>query len=216
MYSLCKLTPHLNTPLKRSKKTSAFSLVEVAIAVGILAVALVALMALLPVGMNDFRKAMDISVTAQIAQRIVHDMEQAEFSEVIDITNLPSDPTSYCPPHYSFRAPTVQSPALRYFDEQGVEIIPAGSNLSENEKKAVLYYVNIRIIPRAQLPIINETASQVAQITIQIARNPGHRELMVVTGSDSNPDVPDRNLFQKTSGVNINTYYSLIGRNQGK
>ncbi len=206
------------SPVSQSPRKSrqGFSLVEVAIAVSILAVALVALLGLLPGGMSNFRKAMDISVTAQIAQRIIHDMEQAEFSEVVDLTHLPTDPDSYCPPHYSFRAPTVQSPAFRYFDEQGEEVIPKAATPSDDEKKAILYYANIRIIPRAELPTINETGGQVAQVTVEIARNPGHKTLPIVTGSDSSPDVPDRNLFKKSAGVSIATYYALIGKNQGK
>ncbi len=193
-----------------------FSLVEVAIAVSILAVALVALLGLLPGGMSNFRKAMDISVTAQIAQRIIHDMEQSEFSEMIDITHLPSSSDSYCPPHYSFRAPTVQSPSFRYFDEQGEEVLPTSTKLNDEQKKVILYYANIRIIPRAEMPTPNETGGQVAQITVQIARNPGHKDLAIVTGSTSDPNVPDRNLFQKSAGVSVATYYALIGQNQGK
>jgi prepilin-type N-terminal cleavage/methylation domain-containing protein len=200
----------------RPCNSKGFSLIEVAIAVGILAVALVALLGLLPGGMTNFRKAMDTSVTAQIAQRIMHDMEQAEFSEVIDLTHLPTDPTSYCPPHFSFRAPTVQAPALRYFGEQGEEIIPQAKTPSDAEKREIVYYVNTRIIPRAELPTINETGSQVAQITIQIARNSGNRDIPIVAGSPSDPNIPNRNLFQTTTGVSISTYYSLLGRNQGK
>jgi uncharacterized protein (TIGR02598 family) len=200
----------------RRQNAKGFSLIEVAIAVGILAVALVALLGLLPGGMNNFRKAMDTSITAQISQRILHDMEQAEFSEVVDLIHLPTDPTSYCPPHFSFRAPTVQAPALRYFDEQGEEVIPKNVKLSDDEKKAVVYHVNVRIIPRAELPMINETAAQVAQITIQVARNSGNRDIPIVTGSNSDPNVPDRNLFKNTAGVTISTFYSLLGKNQGK
>lgn len=208
------VSPHAHLPLP--SKIQGFSLIEVAIAVGILAVSLVALLGLLPGGMTTFRKAMDTSITAQISQRILHDMEQAEFDEVIDAANLPTDPTSYCPPHFSFRAPKKSAPVLRYFDEQGVEIIPKGATLSEAEKNAVIYHVNVRIIPRAELPTINETASQVAQITVQVARNSGNRNIPIFTGSDSDPNVPDRNLFKKTTGVTVSTYYSLLGKNQGK
>lgn len=193
-----------------------FTLIEIAIAVGILAVALVALLGLLPGGMSNFRKAMDTSITAQISQRILHDIEQAEFNEVIDSTNLPTDSSSYCPPHYSFRAPMVNQPAFRYFDEQGEEVIPKADKLSDAEKRAVVYHVNTRIIPRAELPTINETASQVAQVTVQVARNSGNRDIPIVTGSDSDPNVPDRNLFKKTTGVTITTFHALIGKNQGK
>lgn len=199
----------------RPRKTQGFSLVEIAIAVGILAVALVALLGLLPGGMNNFRKAMDTSVTAQIAQRILHDMEQAEFAEVIDLANLPTDPTSYCPPHFSFRAPTVKKPELRYFGEQGEEVIPKGVTPTDLEKQVIVYHVNIRIIPRAELPTTNETASQIAQVTVQVARNPGNVDIPILTGSEKDPNVPNRNLFENKKGVTIFTYFSLLGRKQG-
>jgi len=202
--------------IRRPAKINAFTLVEVAIAVGILAVSLVALLGLLPVGMTNFRKAMDISVTAQISQRLLHDMEQAEFDEVIDQRNLAPDPPSYCKPHFSFRAPKVGRPVLRYFDEQGAEVIPAAETLNDQEKRAVVYHVNIRIIPRAELPTTGETGGQVAQITVQVARNPTSRSLEIVSGSDSDPNMPERNLFKTTTGIPIYTYHALIGKNQGK
>jgi uncharacterized protein (TIGR02598 family) len=203
-------------PSPRRGRISGFSLVEVAIAVGILAVALVALLGLLPSGMSNFRTAMDTSVTAQIAQRLMHDMEQAEFNEVIDMDNLPKDSTSYCRPHFSFRAPKVNAPQLRYFDDQGVEVIPRlGTSLSTSEKQAIVYHVNIRIIPRAELPMVGETASEVAQITIQVARNPTSRDIPIASGSASDPNSPERNLFQTTKGIPIYTYHALLGKNQG-
>jgi len=207
---------NLPPPSRLPRGTRAFTLIEVAIAVGILAVSLVALLGLLPGGMTTFRKAMDTSVTAQIAQRILHDIEQAEFDEIIDLQSLPKDPLSYCPPHYSFRAPKVKSPGLRYFDEQGAEVLPKTENLSDAEKLAVVYHVNTRIIPRAELPTTGtESGGQVAQVTIQVARNSGGRKIPFVEGSNADPNVPDRNLFKNTTGIPIYTYYALIGRNQG-
>jgi hypothetical protein len=80
----------------------------------------------------------------------------------------------------------------------------------------IVYHVNVRVIPRAELPTINENASEVAQITIQVARNAGNRKIPLVTGSDSDPNVPDRNLFKKSAGTTIFTYHALLGKNQGK
>ena len=225
----------LHSPSPR--RTQGFTLVEIAIAIGILAVALVALMGMLPAGMSNFRKAMDTSVTAQIAQKLLQDMEEAEFDEVIDVTNLPKDPgdpTSYCKPHFSFRAPTVNAPTksspgqtkVRFFTDQGVEVFPPSpvpnaypdlsSPVNADAARLVVYHVNVRIIPRAELPTINETGSQVAQITIQVARNPGVRKIPFVAGQPDDDNTPERNLFQKTTGVSIFTYHALLGKNQGK
>ena len=225
-------------PLSRSSgREAAFTLIEVAIAIGILAVSLVALLGLLPAGMNNFRKAMDISTTAQIAQKLLHDMEEAEFDQVVDVTHLPkdpADPTNYCAPHFSFRAPTVGETGnssnavskVRFFTDQGVEVVPPSLNptsypdlssaLNKDAAATIVYHVNIRIIPRADLPTVSEDASEVAQITIQVARNPGNRKIPIVTGSDSDPNVPNRNLFKSSTGVTIFTYHSMLGKNQGK
>ena len=228
------IRPH---PSSRPDRAAGFTLVEVAIAIGILAVALVSLLGLLPAGMTNFRKAMDTSITAQIAQKILHDMEEAEFDEVIDVTHLPkdpADPTNYCAPNFSFRAPAVgetdsnsnRVSKVRFFTDQGAEVIlPSLSpssypdlTSSQNKDAAVLivYHVNTRIIPRAQLPMIGETASQVAQITIQVARNAGNRTIPLVSAKDDDANTPDRNLFKRSTGISIFTYHALLGKNQGK
>ena len=203
----------------RIRNAQGFTLIEVAIAVGILAVALVALLGLMPGGMTNFRKAMDTSITAQIAQRIMHDIGQAEFNQVIDLANLPPDPTgkSYCQANYSFRAPTISAPALRYFDEQGAELIPSkGTTLSAAQKVSLVYYASIRILPRAPIPMKTDFSSAVAQVTVQIARNPSGRNLDIVSTTPADGNTPNRNLFKPTTGVQIYTYHALVGNNQGK
>ncbi len=205
----------------RPCKASGFTLIEIAIAVGILAVALVALLGLLPGGMTNFRKAMDTSITAQIAQRILLDMQQAEFDEVID---APTSGTATVSPDYTFTAPKRGSQQFRYFDEQGGELIPPnnGTNLSANQKLAMVYQVNVRVMPTASVPAKGDAiAGTVAQITVQVARNPGNKTLPVYRSASSDPKISYRNLYDPTSdvikkgGVQIFTYSALIGRNQG-
>ena len=193
-----------------------FSLVEVALAIAVLAVALVGLLALMPSGVGNFRKAMDTSITAQIAQRILHDAEQSEFDALVDLSHLPPDPDgmSYCPERFSFRAPKVNNPAWRYFDESGTEIHPASTDgkLSVSERRLIVYQVNTRIRPRAELPTINESSGHVAQLTVQVARNPGNVELPI----ENNEEVPEHNLFKGGISVPVFTYCALIGRNNGR
>ena len=205
----------------RASNTRGFSLIEVAIAVSILTVCLVALIGLLPAGMSNFRKAMDTTTTAQIAQRILHDMEQAEFDEVIDLASLSLDSNGQPKAHFSFLAPKVSSAAngqaRRYFDDQGGELIPSdGKTLSTLQKRSAAYTVLVRIIPRAELPSKSDIGGGVAQVTVQVARNPTSRDIPVLSGSPSDPNVPERNLFQKTAGVQVFTYHTLLGKNQGK
>jgi len=198
-------------------KTAAFTLVEVAIAVGILAVALVALLGLMPAGMTNFRKAMDTSTTAQIAQRILLDMQQADFDQLIDTAHA----TGQESPYYTFTAPTRGSTQFRYFDEQGGELITSdGITLSPAQKTALVYQVNVRIMPTASEPVnANAIIGAVALVTVQVARNPSNRTLTVSRGSGSDPTVSNRNLFSTDPKVNpglqVFTYSALIGKNQG-
>ena len=218
----------MNRPLSSSRqgKATGFTLIEVAIAVGILAVALVALLGLLPGGMSTFRKAMDTSITAQIAQRILLDMQQADFDQVND---EPTSGTDTVSPYYTFTAPkrALASGDLqfRWFDEQGGELIPqnnGGLSLSPNQKIALVYQVNIRVMPTASEPAKADTIKgSVALVTVQVARNPTKRTIPVFHSSESDPTIAYRNLFDPTSdvvkkkGVQIFTYSALIGKNQG-
>ena len=88
-------------PRKR-KAASGFSLVEITMALGIIAFAFVTIFGLLPAGLNSFRKAMDISIGTQIVQRLINEAEQTDFLVLI-------------------KQPSVE----RYFDDQGTELSEA-------------------------------------------------------------------------------------------
>ncbi len=205
---------------------SGFTLVEVSIAVGILAVALVALLGLMPAGMTNFRKAMDTSTTAQIAQRILLDLQQADFDRVIDAPLTGPDSISA---YYTFTAPTRNSRQFRFFDEQGVELTsPSGTNtsLSNAQKTALVYQVNVRIMPTAPAPVSKDVLEgsfkgSVALVTVQVARNPNNRTLSVYkTVTDpNNANFAKQNLFdpdaKENRGIQVFTYSALIGKNQG-
>lgn len=198
--------------LASSDDRRGFSLVEMAVALAILAVALVGLMALIPSGMSQARDAMDATVASQIAQRIIADAEQAEFDALIDRAALPPDPEgrSYCPERFSFRAPKVGTPGLRYFDAQGKEIHPRKPEaLSDAEKSAVIYYAATRIRPRAEVPTLNESSGHVAQVTVQVLRNPNHAPLEFETDEES----PSWNLVKTKSGQ---MFGALVGRKHGR
>lgn len=84
---------------------SAFTLVECSLALGIMSFSLLSVVSLLPLGLQSFRKSIDISATSLIAQRVVSDAQQADFSSIVDPTGLAEYP-------------------LRFFDEQGNEVNP--------------------------------------------------------------------------------------------
>lgn len=93
--------------LKR-KQRQGFSLVEVVLAMGILVFCLVALLGLIPMGLQSFRSAMTMTVEAQIAQSVSSDIQLTDFSNL----------------------QTMLNPAAKYyFDDQGMAVDASSSNL---------------------------------------------------------------------------------------
>ena len=64
-----------------------FSLVEVVIAVGIVAFAFIPLLGLVPMGLNASRQAIDTTVEAQIIQQMTSEALQTDFSTLSTLNN---------------------------------------------------------------------------------------------------------------------------------
>lgn len=186
----------------------AFSLVEVVLAIGIAAFAFVAILGLLPTGLGVFRQAMDTSVCAQIAQRVISDSQQTDFTTLIEQDDLTkrNDPANF----------TLRKP-VRYFDEQGNEVLAKGGGaLSDEERLKIIYHVNTRVMTRTDVPKTNTgpDSAYLATLTVQVANNPANREIKVSTAAASKTDQPERNLYLETPGVTILTYSGAVGSNQ--
>lgn len=93
-----------------------FSLVEVALALGILTFALVALVGLLPAGLRSFESAIDATVQTQIAQTVATRARQAKFTE-LEKLNLRAD-SDETKPEADF-----------FYDDQGREIPSTGGEV---------------------------------------------------------------------------------------
>ena len=141
----------------------AFTLVEVTLAIGIMAFALLAVFGLLPVGMNTFRSAMNMSIGGQIAQRVINDAQQADFNQLI--TDASGATITVC-----------GAKARRYFSEEGDEVIPANpATLTPAEQQKTLYWVNTRIVPATSEPssASPQSNANIATVTVQVMFNPG-------------------------------------------
>lgn len=66
----------------RSTSASAFSLVEVTVALGIISFAFVSLLAMVPIGLDTSMNAVDATVETQIVQRVSTVARQARFTEL--------------------------------------------------------------------------------------------------------------------------------------
>ena len=108
-----------------------FSIVEIALALGIVGFAFVALMGLLPAGLTTFRAAIDQTNEGRIMESLTSQTEAAEFN------NLTKD--------FDF-----SSGAVFYFDEEGTFIrrgTASYGGLSPAEKLVALYSVKLFVDP---------------------------------------------------------------------
>ena len=141
------------TPGARS--TAAFSLVEMTVAIGIVAFAFLGVFGLIPFGLNTFHQAINFSVGSNIAGKVIREAQQTDFSTLINNNSV------------TFQ----QSSTPRFFDEQGNELTTSA--------KAV-YLVNTCITPST--PILGSggvTNPNLATVAVQIANNPAHLAISI-------------------------------------
>jgi uncharacterized protein (TIGR02598 family) len=136
------------------RRQGGFSLIEVALAVGVLSFGMLATVGLLPVGMSTFHQAIDTSIGSQIVQHVINDARQSDFTALL--TSTTSQPT----PAYVLQP-------VRYFDYQGNELTSSANSV---------YEVNTRISPQPTLPNSLSLGTLVS-VTVQIASNPGHQTI---------------------------------------
>jgi uncharacterized protein (TIGR02598 family) len=85
-----KRSPYSEASL-RPRNSRAFSLIEVTIALAIVSVTFIALLGLLPVGLNTFTRSVDASVETQIGQSVLAQARQVKFSELEEFLNQKYD-----------------------------------------------------------------------------------------------------------------------------
>jgi len=200
-----------NLDILRTKSSGGFSLVEVVLAIGVVAFAFISIFALLPTGMGISRQAMDASVGSQIAQRVINDAQQSDFPELL------KDASG------KLIAGTNQTgrKAERYFDDQGSELPATAAG-----KALAIYHVNTRITPATAMPKTGTSSGgdnvNLAIVTVQVANNPANRELALSTDPSDSQDKPLRNLWtgayasdrNNTKAVPCLTFPALVAKNK--
>ena len=175
--------------------SAAFSLVEVALALAIMAFSLVAVLGLMPAGMTNFRKAMDLSVGAQIAQHVMNDAQQSDF----DVMLTQGTPGSGI-------ATSVFDKPARYFDDQGEEGVAGQVGMT--------YKVRTLVIPSTSLPgtpggnsATGIENKDIATIIVQVAGNLGRNLPSPLTSSSG------AQLWPNTRpGTPVATYSTYVAR----
>jgi uncharacterized protein (TIGR02598 family) len=194
------------TPSSARSGSSGFSLTEVAVAIAIIAFAFVSLTALIPTSLQTFRKAMDTTVTAQIAQRVIGEAQETDFDYLVDSSRN----------NHEAQNKEFQRLPRRYFDDQGNE-------LGETQKTAAQYWVVVRVtqpgdpnpathqsswfasLPEARQPF---NPREMTIVTVQLVTNPGQRAL---------PFEPSTMLLDSFAAaqacLNYQSYSAVISRN---
>ena len=142
-------TGRLESPMKTKhpKETSAFTLVEVVLALGIIAFAFVPIIGLLPVGLNMSHQAIDTTTEAQIAQELSTEVQQTDFSVLIN----PATQTNFtsggaAPPSYFDNLGNTTSQTGAVYEAglvvTGSTALPSGST-TQNLATVTIYILNI-------------------------------------------------------------------------
>jgi uncharacterized protein (TIGR02598 family) len=177
---------HLGLPPCRGIKQAGFTLVEMTLAIGVLALAMIPLVGLLPMGLNVFHQAIDSSVESQMAQLVTNEAQQTDFNTLIG-----ANTTRF-----------LQSTTPRYFDAQGNELAQSTN---------AIYQVRTILTPRPLMPYnpssttpLAATNANLCIVTVQIARNPGNAAIV------ADPTT----LFWNSNTIPIATYSAVISNNQ--
>lgn len=136
-----------------SKSASGFSLIEVVVALGIVAIALIPILAMLPMSLEIQTEANQVTTVAQMNKAILDQIRSAEFSELEQEAALQLSNAN---------------PILYYFDVEGQSV--------ESNDSSRVYDARARIVWPLQLPANQTSASpnyNAAAVTIDIAHNPG-------------------------------------------
>lgn len=145
-----------------------FSLIEVVMAIGIVSFAFVAIFGLIPIGLTNFRNAMDVSLVSQIAQQVVSDVEQTGLSQ-LQSNNFP----------------------IRYFNDQGVQVGDENNRPSASAMAQVIYQVKVSV--QSPSPAIAGSSSNLATIIVDVVKNPANKPLQ--TNTDGVVDDPSNGIY---------------------
>src|SRR3954468_23945772 len=119
-------------PLNSRAGTAGFSLVEVAIAIGVLAFSFVALLSLVPPAQQQLKTAMDTTIAAQIARSVVSELHAAGMGEVLRLAGMDGA-----------NAPRMANLPAQYFTAAGREVA--------RDEADRAYHVNTRVLRDEQM-----------------------------------------------------------------
>lgn len=141
-------------------RSAGFSLVEVTIAMGIVATVLVALMALLPYGMDSIREAKSTQVQARIANEIIGELQMADWGREPAYSKLGN-----------------YDRMVRRYDSEGTLI----SETADNNKQDTIYkaFIEVPVSESMELPGMSakNAGRYLRRVSIKIAYAPGDKDI---------------------------------------
>lgn len=155
------------SPTPRVRHSSAFSLVEVTVAMGIVATVLVALLALLPYGMDSIREAKSTQVQARIANEIISELQVADWG---------SEP--------AYRKLAEYNGVVHRYDSEGTRI----DDKADKNKQDTIYKAMIEVPVQDKVRLRGmptDSGRYARRVVVKVAFAPGDKQ--VDFGSDKYP-----------------------------
>lgn len=181
-------------PLPRPLATAGFSLVEVTLAIGIVAFAFVALLGILPVGLNTFRASAETTNETRIIRDMTSMIQAAEYEQLDPANSLGG--TSSVPPI---------TKNTFYFDVDGAYLDSANNPSSDPAIKTLRIYEAKVILDNLPIPGSTKAASytraKVASNAYVIFRNSTVKASK--TDFDSIQFGADIRSLKKTSAIKV-------------
>jgi uncharacterized protein (TIGR02598 family) len=157
------------------RNRSAFSLVEVVMAIGITSFAALSIVGLIPVGLNSFHQTKITGVATEISKQMFSEIGNASYT----LGSLISSGTSWRLP-----APNTTATYIRYFNEQGEEL--AATAGSTTPPAGAIYQANAGVRYASLLSgTLNSTNPCLVNVTIQVAYNPANLTLDTMATNSS-------------------------------
>ncbi len=200
------------------KRETGFSLVEVTLALAIVAITLVALLGLLSPGLSNFRAAIDTQIAGEIFQRVAADAQETDFDTLIQSgTATEKGGTG----RLFYRLP------LRHFDNEGTEVKVANADKpTSGEARTIVYTVRVRGSLPGDPDPAKHTSSygtslpaaagsrfnprDLSFLTVQIAGTGGTRALAPLIDSQTFLISP---ALAAKSSMPVRTYATIVARN---
>ena len=157
--------------IKRSPE--AFTLVEVVLAIGIIAFAFVPLVGLLPIGLDVSRQAIQTTVQAQIAQQLTTEVQQTDFSLLGEMAkNSPTHPY-----YFDDQGNNATDPANRIY-QATLNIVSKDSD--GNPQTMLPDGVLTKKLATVTICILNLTGMQTNKADVPLTDNPDAKKYVVL------------------------------------